>query len=103
MRQYPPTPGPWKVNSGMVETEDGRPIAYMDRTDKATEAGIYPVERDSNAHLIAAAPAMLKALDECLDALQSPEAQKVLAFTMERAHAITAIGLARGAYGSGTV
>ena len=57
------TPGPWKTNSGQVVREsDGAVIANMDRSDAASEAGIYPVERDDNARLIAAAPELLDAL-----------------------------------------
>ena len=63
------TPGPWEVESGMVQTvceHDCKlevkcgvhiPIAWMDR-----EAGTLPCERDANAHLIAAAPELLEAL-----------------------------------------
>ena len=57
MTQY--TPGPWKVVSGTVETATGIPIACMDR---APGNGTRPVERDRNAHLIAAAPERLTVL-----------------------------------------
>ena len=56
------TPGPWRYHSGMVwkddGTEDGFPIAKMDRTTPMT----LPTERDANARLIALAPAMLTIL-----------------------------------------
>lgn len=61
-----PTPGPWEVDSGMVQTvrelpSSGLhiPIAYMDREPSN---GTMPVERDANARLIAAAPDLLEAL-----------------------------------------
>jgi hypothetical protein len=56
------TQGPWVVVNGSVYTLDGRPIAEMVRDETALAAGIMPVERDANAHLIAAAPAMLTKL-----------------------------------------
>ena len=46
------TKGPWQVDCGMVQTEDGTPIAWMDRDTPKT----IPTERDANARLIAAAP-----------------------------------------------
>ena len=55
------TLGPWKVVSGAVYTQDDRPIADMVRNEEASKAGIYPVERDDNARLIAAAPELLEA------------------------------------------
>lgn len=54
------TKGPWRAKCGSVERLDGAPIAHMDRTDEASKAGIYPVERDYNAKLIATAPELLK-------------------------------------------
>lgn len=46
------TPLPWTCHSGMVwkpdETEDGYPIAYMDRATEKTR----PTERDANAEFI---------------------------------------------------
>ena len=53
------TPGPWQVVSGAVQTEKGIPIAKMDRE---VGNGTVPTERDKNAHLIAAAPDLLAAL-----------------------------------------
>jgi hypothetical protein len=53
------TPGKWVTVSGTVETENGTPIAKMDRE---TGNGTLPVERDDNARLIAAAPEMEKTL-----------------------------------------
>lgn len=63
------TPGPWEVDSGMVQTvaeHDCKtpgcgvrvPIAYMDRKPGN---GTLPVERDANAQLISAAPDLLDA------------------------------------------
>ena len=59
------TPGPWTCHSGMVwfqidKSEDGIPLAYMDREPGN---GTLPVERDANAKLMAAAPGMLAALE----------------------------------------
>jgi hypothetical protein len=58
------TPGKWVVSSGMVETENGIPIAKMDRE---TGNGTLPVERDDNARLIAAAPEMEEALTRWIE------------------------------------
>lgn len=60
------TPAPWYCIGGAVyaDPENERPIAFMCRDERATAAGIYPTERDANAHLIAAAPAMYHALVE---------------------------------------
>jgi hypothetical protein len=43
----------------------------MCRDERATKAGIYPVERDSNAVLIAAAPEMADALKFLVDAAKT--------------------------------
>ena len=57
------TPGPWKVVTGaVVRASDEALIASMDRSEYASKAGIYPVERDENARLIAAAPDLLRLL-----------------------------------------
>lgn len=67
------TPGPWEMDSGMVQTayihkdckltvgfcDVHTPIAYMDRKPNN---GTMPTERDANARLIAAAPELLEAL-----------------------------------------
>lgn len=68
----PHTPGPWQVNSGMVETAKGVPIARMDRTPGN---GTQPVERDANAYLIAAVPTLLAAAKDALLLLQSIQEQ----------------------------
>jgi hypothetical protein len=61
------TPGPWKMDSGqVVRVSDGAVIANMDRSEEASKAGIYPVERDDNARLIAAAPELLEACNSAL-------------------------------------
>jgi hypothetical protein len=61
------TKGPWEVRSGAVYTVEGnKPIATMVRSERATEAGITPVQRDMNTHLIAAAPELLEALEVAL-------------------------------------
>jgi len=63
------TPGPWTCHCGMVYKDGpsvypkgdewGIPIARMDREPGN---GTFPVERDANARLIAAAPDLLKEL-----------------------------------------
>lgn len=58
------TPGPWEVDSGMVQTADGIPIAHMDRTPGN---GTMPTERDSNAHLTAAGPQMYEVLRDIIE------------------------------------
>lgn len=68
------TPGPWEVDSGMVQTVAEHtckipgcgvhiPIAWMDRKPGN---GTMPVERDANARLIAAAPELFNMLIEAL-------------------------------------
>lgn len=68
------TPGPWQVDSGMVQTEAERlssglpiPIAWMDREPNN---GTMPVERDANAQLIAAAPELLSALKKFVEIMR---------------------------------
>ena len=65
MRTYKHTPGPWICDGGAVyrNGDIDAPIAHMCRDERATKAGIYPVERDSNAVLIAAAPDLLAACE----------------------------------------
>ncbi len=51
------TPGPWYCWGGAVYRDSDQdnptaPIAFMCRDERATAAGIYPVERDANAHFI---------------------------------------------------
>lgn len=58
------TAGPWEVDSGMVQTVSGVPIAYMDREPGN---GTLPVERDTNAQAIAAVPELIAALLGVLD------------------------------------
>ena len=59
------TAGKWEVNSGMVQTVDGIAIAYMAREESRT----VPVERDANAHSIAALPALVEMLESVYDTL----------------------------------
>ena len=65
------TPGPWKVITGAVYTAQSTgkvvPIASMDRE---AGNGTSLVEREANARLIAAAPELLKALEEIADRLK---------------------------------
>lgn len=51
------TPGPWEYESGCVYARDGSRLAMMDRDERGTR----PVERDSNARLMSAAPELLAA------------------------------------------
>ena len=59
------TPAPWYAIGGAVfaDADGKRPIARMVRDESASKAGIYPVERDANSRLIAAAPELLEALE----------------------------------------
>ena len=65
--KYPFTLGPWECHSGMVWKND-IPIARMDREPGN---GTMPVERDSNAHLIACAPELLASVRELTLALEA--------------------------------
>jgi len=56
------TQGDWKVVTGQVVTEDGRPLANMVRN--YAETGVSPVESDCNAYVMAAASEMLSILEE---------------------------------------
>lgn len=60
------TPGPWTVTEiGTIEDDSHNPVQI---------AGISPRNRDANARLIAAAPDLLKALEE----LECPECSHTL-------------------------
>lgn len=82
------TPGPWKCESGLVERMDGAVIARMDRSEEATKAGIYPVERDANAKLIASAPLLLDVLKHTLARLEAKGIAKNGTWTDELSEAI---------------
>lgn len=58
------TPTPWKVESGMIYTQEGIPIARMDREPGN---GTQPVERDENARFIVQA---VNLHDELIEALR---------------------------------
>lgn len=60
MRKH--TKGPWVLNTGMVQSKKGSPIAKMFRDNSDFDGVPYipPTERDANARLIAAAPEMLE-------------------------------------------
>ena len=108
------TPGPWhSIQDGQGKWS----IASDEATDQGTEArydwianvlsragerfnrgrarNLPAGEAEANARLIAAAPALLEALEECLAALEMPEAQKVLAFITQREIAHSAIAQAK--------
>ena len=76
MREAQPTPGPWIVASGSVykavpTDSDGWPkvcVAHMARSDVPET---IPVERDANAHLIAAAPELLAAAEALVAAVEA--------------------------------
>lgn len=89
------TPGPWEVDSGMVQTVAEHecrtpgcgvhiPIAWMDREP---DNGTLPVERDANAHLIAAAPELVEALRALVDC---PDYRGINTLEMRRATSILA-------------
>lgn len=54
------TPGPWTVSHGSVYASNDVRVALMDRDEPCT----LPTERDANARLIAAAPALLEWLKD---------------------------------------
>ena len=61
------TPGPWATMLGTgVYSEGGREIVYWAHNTRSGDKA----EQEANAHLIAAAPDLLKALKECRNAIQ---------------------------------
>jgi len=81
MKNTTHTPGPWFCHSGMVwaqttPTSDGTAIARMARDEERTS----PTERDANAALIAAAPAMLEALEKCFNVIDYVTAERLADF-----------------------
>ena len=76
------TPGQWHCIGGAVYKDNTdypeQPIAFMCRDERATAAGIFPVERDANARLIAAAPELLSACEAIAD-LANGQGRKNLA------------------------
>jgi hypothetical protein len=96
---YPHTPGPWCYESGLVTSDRGT-VAYMDRENPKTR----PVERDSNARLIAACPnleALAERVDEewhlAHDAMKRGDRAEVFRFLNEwQDEARAALKLARG-------
>ena len=64
MSKYTHTSEPWREESGCVVREDGAPIARMIRDRTASEAGIYPVERDENAKRIVACVNACKGIED---------------------------------------
>ena len=85
------TEGPWIVESGRVVQDgpdvwpkgdaNGIVIAHMDREEPRT----HPVERDANAHLIAAAPTMLTLLQHLRSHFEGDPMQDVIDAAIERA------------------
>jgi len=67
------TKGPWKVENGSVYTHDQKRIALMDREEPQTS----PIERDTNAQLIASAPDMLEVLEAVLAMVDNGAAQNI--------------------------
>ena len=86
------TPGPWTDNGdGTVKAADGTPItdcAYYLRADNSTTP-IY-----ANARLIAAAPAMLEALEQSVRALDLAKEHAQVRRAIEAA--VAAIRAAKG-------
>ena len=86
------TPGPWTAHSGAVYVDGpnvypkgddlGIPIARMDREPGN---GTVPTERDANARLIAAAPALLEAAKALIDELDGHIGAGVEPYTALRA------------------
>jgi len=79
---------PWRVNSGMVETKQGVPIAHMDRS---YDNGTLPVERDANAKAIAALPELIDVLQwvkrrwDKYDEADAPELGRAIRETLKKA------------------
>lgn len=61
------TPGPWRVESGLVVNAAGHEIAY---THGAGTEVFRPTEMDANARLMSAAPELLEVLKSFLDPKQ---------------------------------
>ena len=86
------TKGPWTCHSGAVYQDspdvypkgetNGIPIAHMDRE---SGNGTAPVERDANAHLIAAAPDLLAACKEFLRKVDCNQARSVRSYAEMKA------------------
>lgn len=62
------TAGPWKYESGMVWTEDGRQVL---RAVREWGVGIPPDERDANCRAAAAIPEMLSACNQLVAAYEA--------------------------------
>lgn len=70
MRDYPPTPGPWYTTSGQVVDGRGNILAtrhsWRHLSSDYPKGNVSPTEADSNGHLMAAAPSLLKAVEALL-------------------------------------
>lgn len=68
------TPGPWRAGGrGHIVAPDGRGEVTVCKVGAFHDADIVEFNRDrwtADAHLIAAAPDMAEALDDCIDALR---------------------------------
>lgn len=60
------TPGPWTIE-GLIESNGVGAYRIVEPNNTYAVADVYEIEgRIENAHLIAAAPEMLEALERCL-------------------------------------
>ncbi len=67
------TPGPWKVSNGVVYPEASGYGPYaIAKMDQDSGNPIPPTERDSNAHLISAAPELLEIAKLILKEWEAP-------------------------------
>lgn len=91
-------PTPLRMNDGSVPvSDDGKNIAFVCCQTTFKRGMGYQTEceeRDANARLIAAAPALLEALEELLLAGQIEENDTAVGYTRKKARA--AIKLAKG-------
>ena len=63
MTQTQHTPGPWSVTYTGIWSKDARIADYRDNGHREVYRQLMPDEQEANAHLIAAAPDLLKVLE----------------------------------------